>query len=297
MLNTSVKRLMNELLEIQRHPSEDFRTEPSSESNLFEWHFTIRGAPDSPFSGGLYHGRIVLPEDYPKKPPDIYMLTPSGRFQVGEKICLSNTSFHKESWSPVWNIQMMLKALIAFFPTDSNGVGALQYTDEQKKQLALASKTWTCSVCKKRNCDILSPSNPVDRDCAHNHMERQQPQENSKIQPTLKGNSSVSASVQRDEAVVIRQISNNGNKQQPTVGNVPSGISSANVAVAAASVVTKTTSVGVNSDDIMKSSSQSTIKKDILAETRAFGILNSVTNGLIVLFLILLQFFIYRKLA
>jgi len=296
MLNTSVKRLMNELLEIQRHPSDDFRTEPSSESNLFEWHFTIRGAPDSPFSGGLYHGRIVLPEDYPKKPPDIYMLTPNGRFQVGEKICLSNTSFHKESWSPVWNIQMMLKALIAFFPTDSNGVGALQYTDEQKKQLALTSKTWTCPVCKKRNCDILSPSTPVDRDCAHSNMERQQPQENNRIQPTVKGNADISTSVHSDEAVVIHQISNNGNKQQTTVGNVTSATSSADVVAGVGSDPMKASQSTNNGGDI-KPLSQSFIRKDIMAETRAFVILNSVTNGLIVFFLILLQFFIYRKLA
>jgi len=43
--------------------------------NLFEWHFTIRGPADSEFDGGIYHGRIILPPEYPMKPPSIIILT------------------------------------------------------------------------------------------------------------------------------------------------------------------------------------------------------------------------------
>ena len=45
------------------------------QDNLFEWHFTIRGPEGSDFEGGIYHGRIVLPPEYPMKPPSIYLLT------------------------------------------------------------------------------------------------------------------------------------------------------------------------------------------------------------------------------
>lgn len=47
----------------------------ASQDNLFEWHFTILGPADTPFEGGRYHGRVVLPSDYPMKPPSILMLT------------------------------------------------------------------------------------------------------------------------------------------------------------------------------------------------------------------------------
>jgi len=47
----------------------------SLKDNLFEWHFTIRGPADSEFDGGIYHGRIVLPPEYPMKPPSIIILT------------------------------------------------------------------------------------------------------------------------------------------------------------------------------------------------------------------------------
>ena len=45
------------------------------QDNLFEWHFTIRGPADTEFDGGLYHGRIILPPEYPMKPPSIIVLT------------------------------------------------------------------------------------------------------------------------------------------------------------------------------------------------------------------------------
>jgi len=47
------------------------------EDNLFEWHFTVQGPKDTEFQGGRYHGRILLPPDYPMKPPSIIMLTVS----------------------------------------------------------------------------------------------------------------------------------------------------------------------------------------------------------------------------
>ena len=57
-----------------------------AEHDMFEWRFTIRGPPDTDFAGGVYHGRILLPPDYPFKPPDIIFLTPSGRFECGVKV-------------------------------------------------------------------------------------------------------------------------------------------------------------------------------------------------------------------
>lgn len=45
------------------------------EDDIFEWHFTLRGPPDTEFEGGQYHGRILLEPEYPMKPPSIIMLT------------------------------------------------------------------------------------------------------------------------------------------------------------------------------------------------------------------------------
>ena len=55
-----------------------------------------------PYAGGCYHGKITFPEQYPFKPPSIRMLTPSGRFQVNTRLCLSMSDFHPETWQPSW---------------------------------------------------------------------------------------------------------------------------------------------------------------------------------------------------
>ena len=34
---------------------------------------------------GRYHGKIVFPNEYPFKPPSIFMLTPNGRFETGRR--------------------------------------------------------------------------------------------------------------------------------------------------------------------------------------------------------------------
>lgn len=70
-----VKRLMREAIELAE-PTEEYFASPL-EDNLFEWHFTVRGPPNTEFEGGFYHGRILLPTQYPMQPPNIILLTVS----------------------------------------------------------------------------------------------------------------------------------------------------------------------------------------------------------------------------
>ena len=46
-----------------------------SKDNIFEWHFTIHGTPNSVYEGRIYHGRILLPPEWPMKPPQILFMT------------------------------------------------------------------------------------------------------------------------------------------------------------------------------------------------------------------------------
>lgn len=144
--NPAVKRLMKEAQEL-REPTDQYFAQPLDD-NLFEWHFTIRGPDDSEFEGGYYHGRIVLPPEYPMKPPSIILLTPNGRFELHKKICLSISGYHPESWQPSWSIRTAILAIIGFLPTKGEGaIGALDYTPEERKVLARKSQTWSCSSC------------------------------------------------------------------------------------------------------------------------------------------------------
>ncbi|KAF6003282.1 Ubiquitin-conjugating enzyme E2 J1 [Cyanidiococcus yangmingshanensis] len=145
--SASAKRIMQELAELAREPSSLFRVR-ALEDDLFEVHFTIRGPTDSAFEEGLYHGRILLPPEYPYKPPEIMLLTPNGRFETGKRICLSVTQHHTETWQPSWGIRTILIALIGFMPSRGDGaVGALDFSDEERRLLARASQGWSCARC------------------------------------------------------------------------------------------------------------------------------------------------------
>ncbi|THF96347.1 hypothetical protein TEA_012814 [Camellia sinensis var. sinensis] len=138
--NPAVKRILQEVKEMQSNPSDDFMSLPLEE-NIFEWQFAIRGPSDSEFEGGIYHGRIQLPAEYPFKPPSFMLLTPNGRFETQTKICLSISNHHPEHWQPSWSVRTALVALIAFMPTSPNGaLGSLDYKKEERHVLAIKSR-------------------------------------------------------------------------------------------------------------------------------------------------------------
>jgi len=152
----AVKRLMREAAELC-NPTSEFSASPL-EDNLFEWHFTVRGPEETDFQGGVYHGRILVPAEYPMKPPDIIVLTPNGRFEVGKKICLSISGHHPETWQPSWSIRTALLAIIGFMPTPAQGtIGSLDYSPEERRALARRSVDWSCSLCGVAGSLLLPP--------------------------------------------------------------------------------------------------------------------------------------------
>ena len=131
---------VQEVRELQASDADDFLAE-AVEDNIFEWHFVMRGPRDTEFEGGVYHGRIILPNDYPMKPPSFMLLTPNGRFEVNTKICLSISEHHPEHWQPSWSVRTALTALVAFMPTPADGaIGSLDYTQDERRALAAKSR-------------------------------------------------------------------------------------------------------------------------------------------------------------
>ncbi|CBK25207.2 uncharacterized protein [Blastocystis hominis] len=91
------RRLAKELENAQKctNPYIWFRPLPD---NQLIWHFTIRGPDKSPYEGGVYHGRIELPDNFPFSAPNFYMMTENGRFKINQKICFNISAYHNESW-------------------------------------------------------------------------------------------------------------------------------------------------------------------------------------------------------
>ncbi|GLD92642.1 hypothetical protein PINS_up001221 [Pythium insidiosum] len=152
--NTAIKRIQGDVREMMKDPSDQYYAAPLDD-NIFDWHFTLRGPRDTEFEGGIYHGRILLPADYPFKPPNIMLLTPNGRFEVKKKICLSISAYHPEEWQPAWGIRLILEALISFMPTKGEGaIGALDYPPQERRRLAKLSCDFKCELCG-RVADLL----------------------------------------------------------------------------------------------------------------------------------------------
>lgn len=156
----SVKRLMREAKQMrdQYEKNGDIQAAPLGDGdNLFDWHFTLRGPDDSPFEEGIYHGRLLFPPQYPMKPPEIFLLTPNGRFETNKKICLSISGYHPETWLPSWSISTALRALQAFFCTPAKGaIGGLEWPEAERRRIAKKSPDWTCSHCECCMKDILT---------------------------------------------------------------------------------------------------------------------------------------------
>eukprot|EP00984_Skeletonema_dohrnii_P005617 scaffold1980_cov120-Skeletonema_dohrnii-CCMP3373.AAC.6 len=143
----SLRRIKADIRELSIDPSDQYYAAPL-ETDMFEWHFTIRGPADSEFAGGVYHGKILLPPEYPFKPPNIVFCTPSGRFETNVKVCLSFSAHHPELWQPAWGIRLILEAIISFLPTPADGaIGALDWTKEERAKLAKESVKFHCPVC------------------------------------------------------------------------------------------------------------------------------------------------------
>jgi ubiquitin-conjugating enzyme E2 J1 len=157
MNNPSVRRIMKEIKEMQAEKSTLYTAMPLDD-NIFEWHFTVRGPRETDFEGGVYHGKIILPSEYPFKPPDIVFLTPNGRFEVGKKVCLTVSSHHEETWRPSWSLRTVLIAIIAFMPTKGDGaIASLDWPKEERYKLAVKSISWKCDKCGTHNMTALPP--------------------------------------------------------------------------------------------------------------------------------------------
>mmetsp|Transcript_8686 Transcript_8686/g.14775 ORF Transcript_8686/g.14775 Transcript_8686/m.14775 type:complete len:674 (-) Transcript_8686:161-2182(-) len=110
--------------------------------NLLRWHFSVAGPANSVYENGIYHGRVLLPKDYPASPPRVQMITPSGRFISGHDICLSASSYHPETWTPRWTVLSLVDGLRLHMLTTANEIGGVLASDEKRRQYAIESRSW-----------------------------------------------------------------------------------------------------------------------------------------------------------
>lgn len=251
----AVKRLMREAQEL-REATEEYFAQPLDD-NLFEWHFTVRGPPDSEFEGGIYHGRVILPPDYPMKPPSIILLTPNGRFEINKKICLSISGHHPESWQPSWSLRTALLAIIGFMPTHGSGaIGSLDYSSIERKLLAKKSQTWSCPSCGPI-AKLLKEHSQEPHDTAADKEAREQATQimfkDASEKPGT-ARTSESNSIEQTTSVTLPQPNDSNSKGQPSA-NADKKATNASSSVTSD---TSTTVRATQSDSVIRSTTEDT---------------------------------------
>ena len=137
----AISRLNREFVILKQANTPQFTASPS-ESDMLTWHYVIHDLPkDSPYYGGQYHGKLVFPREYPLKPPSISMCTPSGRFEINKRLCLSMSDYHPESWNPSWRVETILIGLVSFMLDESDPAtaGGMRASKGHRQQEALLS--------------------------------------------------------------------------------------------------------------------------------------------------------------
>lgn len=70
------------------------------------------------------------------------MFTPSGRFQVNTRLCLSISDYHPDTWNPSWTVSTIIMGLISFMNENSHTLGALTTSDSEKRVYARRSREY-----------------------------------------------------------------------------------------------------------------------------------------------------------
>ncbi|XP_071840560.1 ubiquitin-conjugating enzyme E2 J2-like isoform X1 [Apostichopus japonicus] len=135
---TATNRLKQDYIRIRKDPV-PYVTAAPLPSNILEWHYVVRGPEKTPYEGGLYHGKLVFPQEFPFKPPSIYMITPNGRFKCNTRLCLSISDFHPDTWNPAWSVSTILTGLLSFMVELNPTLGSIETSDYTKRQLAVNS--------------------------------------------------------------------------------------------------------------------------------------------------------------
>ncbi|EFP93424.1 ubiquitin-conjugating enzyme E2 J2 [Puccinia graminis f. sp. tritici CRL 75-36-700-3] len=157
------KRLMKEHSEITKSPPPFIVARPK-DTNILEWHYIIRGPPDTPYTGGEFWGTVTFPPEYPFRPPAIVMMTPSGRFNPGSKICTSMSDYHPDSWNPAWGVSTILTGLLSFMVSEEIATGAVSASSTTRRDLARQSHSFNLSHTTFKTIfpEYSDPSKMVD---------------------------------------------------------------------------------------------------------------------------------------
>ena len=141
----NTKRILSEVKELRSEKNQYYYAKPI-EDNLYEWIASIRGPKQTPYENGVFTIHIVLPEEYPFKPPKLQFITKifHPNISYNGDICLD---LLKKEWSPILNISSLLLSIISLLndpnPEDPLVDNIAYIYKNNKEEYKKIAREWT----------------------------------------------------------------------------------------------------------------------------------------------------------
>ena len=144
----AMKRIQEEFKDLNANPIVGFGITVGLENDndIFRWKCTIMGPKDTNYKGGLFYLKIIFPDNYPHKKPEIYFITPIyhlnvkfftlGAEPVGH-ICLSTLN----DWKSEYNIRKVLSEIFYLF-SHNNPKSPYDFTDQRRRNVFLSNRAF-----------------------------------------------------------------------------------------------------------------------------------------------------------
>ena len=153
----AAKRLTKDYSKLMKDPVEHCWVAPN-DNDILTWHVMFE-LQDAPFKGCQVLCILTFPKNYPMKAPDIKVLTPTGRFETDRTICMTNTGYHNECWSPLWSLSSLIVGFISSFYEPQVGLGHLSEPAQVCQKHAVNSKHFNATHYPDIVSNLISRGN------------------------------------------------------------------------------------------------------------------------------------------
>jgi ubiquitin-conjugating enzyme E2 J2 len=146
MAARQAKIMMAQFKSATKEPNE-FIKFAMSEDDTNVWYILISGVAgnEDEYATGEYLCKMVAPKDFPYSPPEFYMMTKNGLYDINRKVCISIGEFHKDQYRASLGMcgfaNQLVSGLIGWKELGS-GISIVKTSTEDKKTIAKQSKDY-----------------------------------------------------------------------------------------------------------------------------------------------------------
>jgi ubiquitin-protein ligase len=164
-VNGIIKKYIRELLEYTMFKGKDMSDNISVYFDSTNGHLYVEyiGYKDTDFHNGQYFILFSLPHNYPQSPPDISILTESGRFYVNQSLSLSITRYHEERWIPISFITLIVSMISVFPEYDMIGIGHIRRYEDNPGLVIRQIATNTRDYNERHNQEMYEIFNKINK--------------------------------------------------------------------------------------------------------------------------------------